>query len=211
MSDPVPVGDGRFEIELKSDPASLVFGLGVSLKDDGVRCGSKYSASCMLIDIGFGATSELVVNVLKSGDYGIDMYPFSIWLEDGVTWDGRSVNSPNKTYQCWGWTDAECPYAFSANGAGGAMWTLSSKNLTGDVYIDFCPSDGPAWASIPPNPSPDAQNWGQQNDFLCYTHTYAVRNIADSYDLEHVFGHSIRMAIFIDRTKNSSPNRDPID
>ncbi|KAF8680043.1 hypothetical protein RHS04_03943 [Rhizoctonia solani] len=41
MSDLVPIGDGRFEIGLKADPQNSVFGLIVSLKDEGVRCGSE--------------------------------------------------------------------------------------------------------------------------------------------------------------------------
>ncbi|CAE6464490.1 unnamed protein product [Rhizoctonia solani] len=170
----VPAGGGRFEIELKAEPKTKVFGLGVSLKDDGVRCGSEEAASCVSIDIGFGETSELVVNVLKAGDYGIAMYPFSIWLEDGVTWDARHVNSPKEMYHCWGWSDAECPYAFKANGADGAMWTLSTENLSGDVYIGFCPSDGPNWSSIPPNPSPDPYDWGQQSTYIVLPSQTAV-------------------------------------
>ncbi|KAF8689805.1 hypothetical protein RHS03_09025, partial [Rhizoctonia solani] len=174
MSDLVPIGDGRFEIGLKADPQNSVFGLIVSLRDEGVRCGSEDYASCTAIDIGFGATSELIMNVLMAGDYSKDMYPFSIWLEDGTVWNAQPASSPEAMYNCWGWTDAECPYAIKHGGTSGASWTLSSNNISGDMYIGFCPSNGPAWSSIPPNPEPDAHEWGNESTYVVLPSQMAI-------------------------------------
>ncbi|KAF8761196.1 hypothetical protein RHS01_00295 [Rhizoctonia solani] len=139
MSDLFPIGDGRFEIGLKADPQNSVFGLIVSLKDEGVRCGSEDYASCTAIDIGFGATSELIMNVLMAGDYSKDMYPFSIWLEDG-TCGMPNCQLARGNVQLLGWTDAECPYAIKH----------------------------------PPNPEPDAHEWGNESTYVVLPSQMAI-------------------------------------
>ncbi|KAH7330658.1 hypothetical protein B0J17DRAFT_159506 [Rhizoctonia solani] len=154
LGDLVAIGKGRFAIELKSELSSGIFGAVLSLKDNGVRCGNGDAAACTAVHLSFGLTSGVFASVLRAGDYSVDMYPFGMWLEDGVTWGAQLVNSPDTTYHCWGWSQEECPYAF-ANG-GDADWTASSDNPTGIVYIGFCPSDGPDWSKIPPNPNPQS-------------------------------------------------------
>ncbi|CAE6459227.1 unnamed protein product [Rhizoctonia solani] len=158
LGDLIAIGAGRFETELRSDLDFGNFGLNVSLKDDidESRCGNDEYPSCVSINLTFGRSSNLEVNVLRAGGYGMAMYPFNIWLEDGVVWGAQPVDSPKEMYHCWGWSDAECPNASKTDGASGAWWTLSSNNPTEDVHINFCPSDGPLWSSIPPNPSPES-------------------------------------------------------
>ncbi|CAE6479430.1 unnamed protein product [Rhizoctonia solani] len=154
LGDLVAIGKGRFAIEMKTELAigGEVFGLALSLKDGGLRCGGDYNVACTAVHLTFGLTSGVTVDVLRSGDYGINMYPFSVWLEDGVTWGAQLANSPEEMYHCWGWSEEECPYAYAK--FGDANWALSSENPTGLVYIGFCPSDGPDWSKISQNPDP---------------------------------------------------------
>ncbi|KAF8667450.1 hypothetical protein RHS04_09326 [Rhizoctonia solani] len=152
LSDLVAVDAGRFEVELRSDQDSNYFSLDISLDDGGIRCGTNEQPSCTAIFLGYGGASYLEANVIISRKVTA-MYPFSIWLEDGVAWDGRLTDSAEKNYHCWGWSDAECPNAFKNSGSNSVWWTLSSNNPTGSVYIDFCPPDGPTWSNVPPNPS----------------------------------------------------------
>ncbi|CAE6517501.1 unnamed protein product [Rhizoctonia solani] len=164
LGDLVAIGKGRFAIELKSELSTGIFGVVLSLKDNGVRCGSGASAACTAVELSFGLTSGVSAHVLMAGDYSIDMYPFSMWLEDGVTWGAQLVNSPEQTYHCWGWSQEECPYAFS--NSGDASWTASSDNPTGVVYVGFCPSDGPDWSKIPPNPNPQSFEPGGEGTYI---------------------------------------------
>ncbi|KAG8700777.1 hypothetical protein FRC11_012677, partial [Ceratobasidium sp. 423] len=147
LGDLVAIGTGRFAIEMKTELSTEVFGLVLSLKDDGVRCGNGYTAACTSVELSFGVVSGVTASVLRAGDYGVDMYPFSMWMEDGVTWGAQLANSTEQMYNCWGWSQEECPYAF-ANG-GDAGWTVSSENPTGLVYVGFCPSDGPKCKPTP--------------------------------------------------------------
>ncbi|CAE6489051.1 unnamed protein product [Rhizoctonia solani] len=118
----------------------------------------------MAIELSFGLTSGVSASVLGAGDYGVNMYPFSIWLEDGVTWGAQLANSPEEMYHCWGWSQEECLYA-SVN-SGDASWALSSDNPTGVVYVGFCPYDGPEWSKIPPNPDPPLTNPGDEGTLI---------------------------------------------
>ncbi|KAF8761895.1 hypothetical protein RHS01_00313 [Rhizoctonia solani] len=111
LSDLVAVDAGRFEVELRSDQDSNYFSLDISLDDGGIRCGTNEQPSCTAIFLGYGGASYLEANVIISRKVTA-MYPFSIWLEDGVAWDGRLTDSAEKNYHCWGWSDAECPNAF---------------------------------------------------------------------------------------------------
>ncbi|KAJ1310738.1 hypothetical protein OPQ81_009260 [Rhizoctonia solani] len=154
LGDLVGIGKGRFAIELKAELDTGIFGVVLSLKDDGVRCGNDASAACTSISLSFERTSGLAATVLRGGDYSVDMYPFSMWLEDGVTWGAQSVGSPEEMYHCWGWTEEECPY--TSKYGGGVSWTASSDNPTGIAYVGFCPSDGPKWSTIPKNPNPQS-------------------------------------------------------
>ncbi|CAE7234083.1 unnamed protein product [Rhizoctonia solani] len=152
LGDLVAIGTGRFAIEMRTGSSSGVFGLTLSLKDDGVRCGSADPGSCTAIELTFGLTSGVSAYVLRGGDYDINMYPFSMWLEDGVTWGAQLANSPEEMYHCWGWSMEECPYVSGISSDAG--WATSSENPAGSVYVGFCPSDGPDWSTIPPNPDP---------------------------------------------------------
>ncbi|CAE6391561.1 unnamed protein product [Rhizoctonia solani] len=166
LGDLVAIGKGRFAIEMKTELAigGEVFGLALSLKDGGLRCGGDYNVACTAVHLTFGLTSGVTVDVLRSGDYGINMYPFSVWLEDGVTWGAQLANSPEEMYHCWGWSEEECPYAYAK--FGDANWALSSENPTGLVYIGFCPSDGPDWSKISQNPDPSVTDPTRAGTFI---------------------------------------------
>ncbi|CEL58370.1 hypothetical protein RSOLAG1IB_03116 [Rhizoctonia solani AG-1 IB] len=167
LGDLVAIGAGKFEVELGPDPELNYFGLGVSLKDDGARCGSEGDPSCVAISITTGGNFGLDISVIRSGGYSKAMYPFNIWLKDGVVWDTHPANSPEEAYHCWGWGGDECPYTFkNGGGTGSADWTLSSENPAGDVHIDFCPTDGPIWSSILPNPSPESSGPTHQSTYV---------------------------------------------
>ncbi|CUA71353.1 hypothetical protein RSOLAG22IIIB_04566 [Rhizoctonia solani] len=164
LGDLVAIGKGRFAIELRTELSTGIFGLVLSLKDDGVRCGNDDSAACTAVELSFDLTSGVSAHVLRAGDYGVNMYPFNVWLEDGVTWGAQLANSPEEAYHCWGWSEEECPYAFADSGD--ASWTLSSENPTGLVYVGFCPSDGPDWSKIPPNPDPPPIHPDSEGTFI---------------------------------------------
>ncbi|CCO27926.1 hypothetical protein BN14_01916 [Rhizoctonia solani AG-1 IB] len=152
----VSFGDGVFQVELKSDLDYGSLALILSLKDDDVRCGSSDMNPCVGIMLSFGPPGDVFVSVIRGGESGLEMYPFSIWLEDGVTWDAHLANSPDEMYHCWGWDPLECPFAFQGNGVEEAAWAVSSDNPTGDIFISFCPSgDAPPWYNIPTNPNPN--------------------------------------------------------
>ncbi|CAE6428649.1 unnamed protein product [Rhizoctonia solani] len=164
LGDLVAIGAGKFEVEIGPDPELNYFGLGVSLKDDGARCGSEGDP---FISITTGGNFGLEISVIRSGGYSKAMYPFNIWLKDGVVWDTHPANSPEEAYHCWGWGGDECPYTFkNSGGTGSAGWTLSSENPAGDVHIDFCPTDGPIWSSILPNPSPESSGPTHQSTYV---------------------------------------------
>jgi hypothetical protein len=118
-----------FQVELKSDLDYGSLALILSLKDDDVRCGSSDMnrkcpicfgcksvltdhLACVGIMLSFGPPGDVFVSVIRGGESGLEMYPFSIWLEDGVTWDAHLANSPDEMYHCWGWDPLECPFAF---------------------------------------------------------------------------------------------------
>ncbi|CEL58371.1 hypothetical protein RSOLAG1IB_03117 [Rhizoctonia solani AG-1 IB] len=152
----VSFGDGVFQVELKSDLDYGSLALILSLKDGDVRCGSSDMNPCVGIMLSFGPPGDVFVSVIRGGESGLEMYPFSIWLEDGVTWDAHLANSPDEMYHCWGWDPLECPFAFQGNGVEEAAWAVSSDNPTGDIFISFCPSgDAPPWYNIPTNPNPN--------------------------------------------------------
>ncbi|ELU36852.1 hypothetical protein AG1IA_09120 [Rhizoctonia solani AG-1 IA] len=166
LGDLVSIGNGIFQIELKSDPDSGIFGLVVSLRDDEVRCGAADSTR-ELLDALERIVSDLLLRViLSAGDSGIAMYPVNMWLEDGVTWGAQLANSPADMYHCWGWDDTECPYAIKGHGPEVPLWTLSANNPTGDIYVEFCPSDAPPWYNIPMNPHPDSFEPTRQGTYI---------------------------------------------
>ncbi|KAF8680045.1 hypothetical protein RHS04_03941 [Rhizoctonia solani] len=186
LGDLVSIGNGIFQIELKSDPDSGIFGLVVSLRDDEVRCGAADSTQCMGVLVSFGLPgNDISVSILSAGDSGIAMYPVNMWLEDGVTWGAQLANSPADMYHCWGWDDTECPYAIKVgstisilyrpmvesfvlqgHGPEVPLWTLSANNPTGDIYVEFCPSDAPPWYNIPMNPHPDSFEPTRQGTYI---------------------------------------------
>ncbi|GAB1526003.1 hypothetical protein RhiTH_009169 [Rhizoctonia solani] len=177
LGDLVSIGNGIFQIELKSDPDSGIFGLVVSLRDDEVRCGAADSTQCMGVLVSFGLPgNDISVSILSAGDSGIAMYPVNMWLEDGVTWGAQLANSPADMYHCWGWDDTECPYAIKGHGPDVPLWTLSANNPTGDIYVEFCPSDAPPWYNIPMNPHPDPFEPTRQGTYIVLPTQTTVSN-----------------------------------
>ncbi|KAF8761201.1 hypothetical protein RHS01_00301 [Rhizoctonia solani] len=177
LGDLVSIGNGIFQIELKSDPDSGIFGLVVSLRDDEVRCGAADSTQCMGVLVSFGLPeNDISVSILSVGDSGIAMYPVNMWLEDGVTWGAQLANSPADMYHCWGWDDTECPYAIKGHGPDVPLWTLSANNPTGDIYVEFCPSDAPPWYNIPMNPHPDPFEPTRQGTYIVLPTQTTVSN-----------------------------------
>jgi hypothetical protein len=67
---------------------------------------------CVSVYVNFGPVDDIYMVVARSGDRGQMMYPLSMWLEDGVTWDGKPANGSESMYHCWGWKEAECPNSY---------------------------------------------------------------------------------------------------
>ncbi|KAG9092833.1 hypothetical protein FS749_015406, partial [Ceratobasidium sp. UAMH 11750] len=155
----VIASDGRvMELEsLGSNRYNVAFGLNewgaqavsVFLEDDGERCGSQ--ATCATIFITSDPTT-LTLAVMRSGDRGVTMYPFSFWTDGGELLDGTPADSEAHKYNCWGWPARDCPFSSTYPTDPDHALTSTTPNAT--AYIMFCPPDGPPASSVGLNPDP---------------------------------------------------------
>ncbi|KAG8703501.1 hypothetical protein FRC09_004121 [Ceratobasidium sp. 395] len=119
------------------------------LEDHAPRCGSQ--GVCTLVYALFDA-DRLKLSVSRSGDRDYTMYPLSFWSDGGELYDGTRADSEANKYNCWGWSESECPFAnkFFTD----PEYTLSTTTSNATTYITFCPPDGPAYSDVPSNPHP---------------------------------------------------------
>lgn len=70
---------------------------------------------CVGVHVTFDPLYGTQAIVSMVGGRGRAMYPFSIWMDDGMTWDGKFANSTENMYHCWGWGQQECPNSQTVN------------------------------------------------------------------------------------------------
>ncbi|QRW12859.1 hypothetical protein RhiLY_11858 [Ceratobasidium sp. AG-Ba] len=135
-----PLGDHQFTASLtaKSEQDQAF----AFMVDGGERCGALKDCLYMLMSYGADGMKIQVIRV------GNRMYPFSIWMDGGRQPNGALADSQTSKYNCWGWSESECPLMLLSITE---TYAVSSSVAGATVHITFCPEDGPDASSIGPS------------------------------------------------------------
>ncbi|KAG8739913.1 hypothetical protein FRC12_016168 [Ceratobasidium sp. 428] len=143
------LGNGRYAITLDMNNWYLQQ-VNIWLEDYAPRCGSQ--GLCTLVYTTFDESGQFTLSVSRSGERDYTMYPLSFWSDGGELYDGTRADSEANKYNCWGWSESECPFA--NKGAHDPEYALRTTASNATAYITFCPPDGPAYSDVPNNPHP---------------------------------------------------------
>ncbi|QRW12861.1 hypothetical protein RhiLY_11860 [Ceratobasidium sp. AG-Ba] len=131
----IPLNDHQFTVSL-TPVIGLRGGAYVFLADNGERCG----------EFGYYDVNGMAIRAFKRGT---TMYPFSVWADGGRHPNGAPADSQTSKYNCWGWSESECPFMFIDQKD--LVPAVSTSVPGATIHIAFCPSDGPAVSSIGPS------------------------------------------------------------
>ncbi|QRV98304.1 hypothetical protein RhiJN_26323 [Ceratobasidium sp. AG-Ba] len=135
-----PLGEHQYTVSLtaKSEQDQAV----TFLTDHGVRC--RALGSCVYIEMSYGADG-MKIRILRVRR---NMYPFSIWMDGGRQPNGAPADSQTRQYNCWGWSQSECPFMLMDLTE---TYAVSTSVPGATVHITFCPDDGPDASSAGPS------------------------------------------------------------
>ncbi|QRV79733.1 hypothetical protein RhiJN_07748 [Ceratobasidium sp. AG-Ba] len=137
----IPLGDHQYTVSL---PSNTKEGMAYAFfVDNGEKCG--YFAACILVTM-FYDTKGARIQILRLGS---EMYPFSLWVDGGRQPNGALADSQMNKYNCWGWSESECPFILAHDGDPPYAVTTPIPDAT--IHIVFCPADGPAASFIGSN------------------------------------------------------------